>query len=171
MSTGDDTTADAGHPPVGRRRETATLSVIPPAVPREAVESTGRVGAVAYPYRVYDAAVSIDRAFMSPRRTRFVASVDRSRRLVVRADTFPEVEERTVEDVLVLPSELSAEVCLERAEKSVFQWTLRKFSTNDAPDIEMERTADVYKLFWLARRPEGDVIVDSVRGSESPLVE
>lgn len=169
MSTDDTGGGDTPHPLVGQRREEATLSVIPPSLPRDEVDGEGRVGAIAYPYRVYDAAVAVDRAFMSPRRTRFVASVDRSRRLVVRADTFPEVEEQTIEDVLVLPSELSEEVCAERAEKSVFQWTLRKFTTNGSLEVTMERAVDAYKLFWLVRRPEGDVIVDSVRGSESPL--
>lgn len=155
---------------VGERRASATLPVIRPAVDRADVGGDGeRVGAVAYPYRVYEAAVSIDRAFLPPRTDRFVASVDRSRRLVLRADAVPEVEERAVEDVLVLPSELSDDLARERAEKSVFQWTLRRYSVREPPTVTFERVVDGYKLFWLVRREGGTAIVDSVRGTEDPL--
>lgn len=174
-AAGDDSPDDSprvtGAPPVGERRDEATLPVIPPSVPRGAVESDGRVGAVAYPYRVYELRVSVDRALLDPRRDSFVASVDRSRRLVLRADAFPEPEERRVEDVLVLPSELPDDAARERVEEAAFRWTLRKYSATHPPEIAIERTVDAYKLFWLARRAGGDVIVDSVRGTESPLEE
>ncbi|WP_458185021.1 hypothetical protein [Haladaptatus sp. NG-WS-4] len=153
---------------VGERRERAELAVISPAISR-AESGTGRVGAVAYPYRVYEVAVTMSRPFLSDRTDRFVASVDRSRRLAVRADTFPDVETRATEDVLVLPVELSNEQSRKKARESVFQWTLRRYSLNDAPDIEFVRETDAYKLFWIAKRPDGDVLVDSVRGDEAPL--
>ncbi len=81
----------------------------------------------------------------------------------------PDVETRAIEDVLVLPSELSAEQSKEKARESVFQWTLRRYSLTDAPDIEFVREVDAYKLFWLVERPDGDAIVDSIRGDEDPL--
>jgi hypothetical protein len=31
--------------------------------------------------------------------------------------------------------------------------------------------ADAYKLFWLVERSDGDMIIDSVRGTERPLDE
>ena len=155
--------------PTGERKAEATLSVIPPAGPRDEVDADGRVGAVAYPYRVYDARVTIERPLVSDRETAFVASVDRSRRLVVRADAFPDGEERTVADALVLPAELPVEQARERARDAVFRWTLRTYSLNHAPEIAFERAAGVYKLFWIAEREGGDVIVDSVRGDEDPL--
>lgn len=153
---------------IGEGRECAGLAVIPPAVSRKE-SGTGRVGAVAYPYRVYEAAVTMTRPFLSDHTDRFIASVDRSRRLVVRADTFPDVETRNIEDVLVLPAELSDEQSRKKARESVFQWTLRRYSLNDAPDIEFVREVDAYKLFWIAEHPEGDVLVDSIRGDEDPL--
>ncbi|WP_435155232.1 hypothetical protein [Haladaptatus sp. DFWS20] len=153
---------------VGKRHERTELAVIPPEISREDAGS-GRVGTVAYPYRVYEATVTIERPFMSERTDRFVASVDRSRRLVVRADGVPTVETREIEDVLVLPTELSPEQSRAKARHSVLQWALRRYSLNDAPDIEFVREVDGYKLFWLAERPEDDVIVDSVRGTEDPL--
>lgn len=159
----------AAEIPTGERREEIALSVIPPAVSRDEVAADGRVGAVAYPYRVYDASITIERPLVSDRETSFVASVDRSRRLVVRADVFPDREERTVADVLVLPAELPVDQARERARDAVFRWTLRKYSLNHAPEIEFERSADAYKLFWLAEREDGDVIVDSVRGEEVPV--
>lgn len=155
--------------PTGEHRERATLPAIPPAIPRDEVAADGRVGAVAYPYRVYEAAVTIERPFVSDRETTYVASVDRSRRLVVRADTFPDTGERTVEDVLVLPAELPDDLARDRARDAVFRWTLRTYSLNHAPEIEFERSTDAYKLFWIAERDGGDVIVDSVRGEEDPL--
>ncbi|SIR45231.1 hypothetical protein SAMN05421858_2295 [Haladaptatus litoreus] len=155
---------------VGERREHTELAVIPPSISREEA-GTGRVGAVAYPYRVYEAKVTIERPFMSERTDRFVASVDRSRRLVVRADGVPDAEEMEIEDVLVLPTELSPEQSRAKARESVLQWTLRRYSLNDAPKIEFVRDVDAYKLFWLVERPEGDGIVDSVRGTEDPLRE
>ncbi|WP_266078625.1 hypothetical protein [Haladaptatus caseinilyticus] len=153
---------------VGERHERTELTVIPPAVSREEA-GTGRVGAVAYPYRVYEAEITIERPFMSDHTDRFVASVDRSRRLVVRADGVPAVENREIEDVLVLPTELSKDQSRAKTRESVLQWTLRRYSLNDAPDIEFVREVDGYKLFWLVERPEGDVIVDSVDGTEDPL--
>jgi hypothetical protein len=143
--------------------------VIEPSVPRESVESAGRVGAVAYPFRVYEAEIEVDRPLLAPRRERRVISVDRSRRLAVRADTVPETEDRRVEDVLVLPGELSPALADEKAEEAAFQWTLRRSILADAPEIEFERVVDAYKLFWLAERPDGDVLIDSVRGEERPF--
>lgn len=153
---------------VGERHERAELAVIPPEISRDDA-GTGRVGAVAYPYRVYEAEVTIERPFMSDHTDRFVASVDHSRRLVVRADGVPDVESQTIEDVLVLPTELSGEQSQAKARHSVLQWALRRYSLSDAPDIEFARNVDGYKLFWLAERPEGGVIIDSVRGAEDPL--
>ncbi|MFC7080408.1 hypothetical protein [Halorussus caseinilyticus] len=154
---------------VGQRHDEAELPVFPPAIVREEVESTGRVGAVAYPYRVYETEVEVDRPLLSPRRDRRVVSVDCSRRLALRADTVPEFETRTVEDALVLPSELSPEQADEKARDAVFKWTLRTSILGDVPDVEFARVADAYKLFWLAERPDGDVILDSVNGNERLL--
>ncbi|WP_224335303.1 hypothetical protein [Haloprofundus halobius] len=151
------------------RHERVELPVVAPAVARESVESEGRVGVVAYPYRVYEARVTMTRPFLGDRIATVTASVDRSRRVALRADEFPEVETRTVADVLVLPSELSPDDCDEKAREAAFKWTLRKFSLSRAPDIEFDRVDDAYKLFWLAEREDGDVVVDSVRGTERPL--
>ncbi|UPV74037.1 hypothetical protein M0R89_16045 [Halorussus limi] len=162
--------ADAGdHPMVGQRHDEVELPVIRPAIARDEVDSSGRVGAVAYPYRVYEAEVEVDRPLMSPRRDRRVISVDCSRRLSLRADTVPEFETRTVEDALVLPSELSPEQADEKARDAAFKWTLRTSILGDVPEVELARTVDAYKLFWLVERPDGDCIVDSVDGSERPL--
>ena len=159
----------ADHPLVGDRHEAVDLPVIEPGVARESVESAGRVGAVAYPFRVYEAEIEIDRPLLSSRTDRRMISVDRSRRLAGRADTVPEVEERRVEDVLVLPGELSPEQADEKAREAAFQWTLRSSILADAPEIEFAQIVDAYKLFWLAEQPGGDVIVDSVRGDERPF--
>lgn len=156
---------------VGERREHAALSVIPPSIAREEVDSTGAVGAVAYPYRIYEVRVTVPRRFFGDRREEYVVSVDRARRLAIRADTLPDPESRTVEDVLVIPAELTDEEADGKAREAVFRWCLRRFSMGDPPEIEIERTVDAHKLFWLAERPDGDVIVDSVRSSEQPLDE
>ena len=153
---------------VGERQERADLAVIPPAVPRSEAGDR-RVGAVAYPYRVYEAEVTVERPLVGDRTDRYVASVDRTRRLVLRADAVPEVEEQTVEDVLVLPTELSDEQSREKARESVFRWTTQRYSLSEPPGVEFPRVASAYKLFWLVERPDGDVIVDSVRGTEDPL--
>lgn len=145
--------------------------MIPPSIARGKVESTGVVGAVAYPYRVYEMAVTIPRRLVGDRIEEYVVSVDRARRLAIRADTVPEIESRTVEDVLVVPSELSNEGTDEKAHDAVFGWCLRRYALGEPPEIAIDSVVDVHKLFWLAERPEGDVIVDSVRGSEKPLVE
>ena len=152
-------------------RDCAELTVIEPTVTREDVDSTGRVGAVAYPYRIYDAVATIERPLLSDRDIEYVVSVDRSRRLAVRADVFPETVAKTVDDVLVVPSELPDALVREKAEDAVFTWTLRKVAVGSAPDISFEQSVDAHKLFWIASRPDGDVIVDSVRGTESPLVD
>src|SRR6056297_3602508 len=81
-----------------RVREQATLDVVAPAIERGDVESTGRVGAVAYPYLVYRATATIPRAFLGDRETEYVVSLDRSRRLPLRADEHPETETRAVSD-------------------------------------------------------------------------
>ncbi|QLC34866.1 hypothetical protein EFA46_011430 (plasmid) [Halarchaeum sp. CBA1220] len=165
------TRSDAPAPDArtGTRRESATLDVIPPQVERDDVEADGRVGAVAYPYRIYEASATVGRAFLSDREVTYVASVDRARRLVLRADVVPDVDSRDVADVLVLPADLPAELCRERAHDTVFEWTTRKFALASAPDITFERRVDARKLFWLAERDDGDVIVDSVTGDESRL--
>lgn len=156
---------------VGERHEHADLSVIPPAIARGEVESIGAVGAVAYPYRIYEVRVAIPRRFLGNRHEEYVVGVDCTRRLAVRADTLPDPESRTVEGVLVIPAELADEEADEKAREAVFRWCLRRFSMGDPPDIEIERTVDAHKLFWLAEQPNGDVIVDSVRGSEQPFDE
>lgn len=145
------------------------LPVIEPGVPRESIDSSGRVGAVAYPFRVYEVSIEVARPLLAPRTDRRIISVDRSRRLAVRADTVPDIDEREVEDVLVLPGELSPEQADEKAREAAFQWTLRSSILADAPDIEFDRVVDAYKLFWLGERSDGDVIVDSVRGEERPF--
>ncbi|SDC08406.1 hypothetical protein [Natrinema hispanicum] len=155
----------------GGRHERTELPVITPTVAREDVDSSGRVGAVAYPYRVYDAVATIERPVITDRDIDYIVTVDRARRLAVRADTFPETQTRTVDDVLVIPSELSDEQTCRKAEDAVFKWTLRKVAVGSEPDVTFARSVDAYKLFWIACRPDGDVIVDSVRGTESPLAD
>ncbi|MFB6266317.1 MAG: hypothetical protein ABEI31_01555 [Halodesulfurarchaeum sp.] len=150
-------------------RDRVELAVIPPAIEREELDADGRVGAVAYPYIVYDATVTLERPFVSDRTTSYVVSVDRSRRLALRADTFPEREHRTLEDVLVLPDELTEREAETLARDSVFKWTLRTFSVNHAPDIELTRSRSAHKLFWIVDGPDGEEIVDSVRGERRPL--
>jgi hypothetical protein len=150
-------------------RETATLSVIEPGVDRDAVEADGRVGAVAYPYRAYRGRATMSRPFMDDRVEEYVVTVDRSRRLTLRADTYPEPVTRTIDDVLKLPSEVTAAQCHEMASDAVFKWTLRSFSLSSTPDIDIEDPLDVYKLFWIVERDGSDVIVDSVDGTERAL--
>lgn len=150
-------------------RRTETLSVIEPGVPRDEVDAAGRVGAVAYPYRAYRGRATISPPFLDDRVQEYVVTVDRSRRLTLRADTFPEPVTRTVDDVLVLPAEVSPAQCDELAEDAVFKWTLRKFAVGSTPEIEIEDPIDVYKLFWLVEREDSDVIVDTVDGTERPL--
>lgn len=157
--------------PAGGPRDSAELTVIEPTVAREEVDSIGRVGAVAYPYRIYDAVATVERPLIADRDLEYVVSVDRSRRLAVRADVFPETVTETIDDVLVVPSELSDAQVREKAEDAVFTWTLRKIAVGSAPELTFERSVDAHKLFWIASRPDGDVIVDSVRGTESPLEE
>ena len=166
---GTDPLPPADHPLVGDRHEAVDLPVIEPSVARESVDSSGRVGAVAYPFRVYETEIEVGRPLLAPRKDRRVISVDRSRRLAVRADTLPEVAEKRVEDVLVLPGELSPEQADEKAEEAAFQWTLRGSILAEAPEIEFEAVVDAYKLFWLAERPDGDVIIDSVRDDQRPF--
>lgn len=147
------------------------LTVIPPAIERDEVEASGRVGVVAYPYRVYRGTATMERPFVGDRTAEYVVSLDRSRRLTLRADHYPEVETRTVADALVLPVEVTAEQADAMARDAVFKWTLRTYSVNSAPTIELSEPVDAFKLFWLAERPGGDAIVDSVRGDERPLEE
>lgn len=71
----------------------------------------------------------------------------------------------------MVPSELSAEEADDRARETVFGWCLRRFSLGKPPEIALTRVVDAHKLFWLAERPNGDAIVDSVRGTEEPLSE
>ncbi|QFU81358.1 hypothetical protein [Natronorubrum aibiense] len=151
--------------------ERTALSVITPSVERDDVDSNGRVGAVAYPYRVYDATATVERPLIADRDISYVVTVDRSRRLAVRADTVPETTTRTLDDVLVIPSELSDVETREKAEDAVFTWTLRTVAVSSTPAVSLERAVDAYKLFWIASRSDGDVIVDSVRGTESPLAD
>ncbi|WP_276301372.1 hypothetical protein [Halorussus lipolyticus] len=157
------------HPLAGRHHDEVELAVFPPSIAREEVTSSGRVGAVAYPYRVYEAEIEVERPFLSPRRDRRIVSVDCSRRLALRADEVPAFETRTIADALVLPSELSPEEADEKARDAAFKWTLRTSILSDVPEVEFGRVADAYKLFWIAERPDGDVILDSVRGTERPL--
>ncbi|MFB6114495.1 MAG: hypothetical protein ABEJ58_10400 [Halodesulfurarchaeum sp.] len=154
-----------------RVRSSSELQIIEPAIARDEVASTGRVGAIAYPYLVYEAVATMERPYLDARTREYVVSLDRSRRLPLRADQLPDTETRTVDDVLVLPSEVTPAQAAEMARKAVFTWTLRKYSLNEAPDISLSEPVDVYKVFWLVERPDGDVIVDSVRGEERPLEE
>lgn len=177
------TTTDAGPTPAsdavdadaragdGRVRETATLSVVPPAIARTDVESDGRVGAVAYPYRIHEAEVTMTRPYLSDRVDTFVVSVDRSRRIPVRSDVFPDVAEHTLDDVLVLDPDLEAATADAMARDAVFKWTLRQYSLRDPPDISFARTIDAHKLFWIADRADGDVVIDSVTGEERALAD
>jgi hypothetical protein len=118
---------------------------------------------------VRKAAVTMERPLVGDRVDEFVVSVDRSRRLAVRADTVPETTERAVEDVLVIPPEIDDEQADAIARKSVFQWTLRRYSLNHAPTTESDDPIEAHKLFWIVERDGRDVIVDSVRGTDRPL--
>jgi len=107
----------------------------------------------------------LERPLIADRDIDYVVTVDRTRRLAVRADTFPETATRTVDDVLVIPSDLSDVQSHQKAEDAVFKWTLRKVAVGSEPDVTFEQSVDAYKLFWIAARPDGDIIVDSVRGT------
>lgn len=160
----------AGDTAAGHHYEQTELPVFSPAIPRElAGTDSANITAVAYPYRVYETETETDRPFMSSHTTRRLASVDCSRKIAVRADVFPETETRTVSDVLVLPRELSSAQADAKARDAAFKWTLRTTVLSDAPTIQIDRVADAYKLFWLIERPEGTVILDSVRGTERLL--
>ncbi len=168
----ENTTVDAEQSVItGEHHEHAELSVFPPAITREMVttESSGRVIAVAYPHRVYETETEVDRPFMSSHTDDHVVSVDCSRRLSVRADLFPETNTKTISDVIVLPNELSTQQADEKARNQTFEWTLRTSILADVPETEITRVTDAYKLFWVVERPDGDVIIDSVRGTERLL--
>ena len=150
--------------------ETVDLRIVEPSVDREAVQSTGSVGAVAYPYRFYQGTATISRPFLDDRQEEYVVAVDRSRRLTLRADTVPDEVDRQFDDVLVLPKEVSDSHCRDMAEEAVFEWTMRSSMLHGSPEINLGEPRDVYKLFWLAERDAGDVIVDSVDGTERPFV-
>lgn len=168
-------TTNAKHPTIdGTPREdgvheTATLRVIEPAIERSEVDSAGRVGAVAYPYRTFRASATMSRPFMDDRVSEYVVTIDRSRRIALRADTYPDPVERTVDDLMRLPIEVGDEQCLEMARDAIFKWTLRSVGMRSAPDISVDDPIDVYKLFWIADRQDGDVLIDSVRGTTRRL--
>lgn len=151
--------------------EPRTLEVIDPAIDREAVDSTGRVGAVAYPYAVYAASVRVPRPVFDARVDEYVVSVDRTRRLALRVDAVPAVREVDLRDCHVLEPAVSLEKSSAKARDAVIEWTLRRFSPPESPTVDLDRSVAGYKLFWLAERPDGDVIVDSVRGTERPLAD
>ena len=147
------------------------LNVVAPSVDREAVTSNGDVGVVAYPYRFYEGSATISRSIVSDRTEDYVVAIDRSRRLTLRADTVPETESLQFENVLVIPKEITDTECREMAEQAVFEWTMRSSLLHSNPAIELDAPLDVYKLFWLAERESGDVIVDSVDGTERAFEE
>nr|WP_229380212.1 hypothetical protein [Haloterrigena salifodinae] len=76
---------------------------------------------------------------------------------------------KTVNDALAVPSELPDPLVRGKAQDTVFTWTLRKVAVGSAPEISFEQSVDAHKLFWIASRSDGDVVIDSVRGTESPL--
>lgn len=145
------------------------LEIVEPNVDRDAVDSTGDVGVVATPYRFYRGTVTISRSLVTDRQDEYVVAVDQSRRLALRADTVPDAVSRHLEDGLVLPSEVTDADCRAMAEQTVFEWAMRSSMLHSSPEIELGPPRDVYKLFWLAEREEGDVIVDSVDGTERPF--
>jgi hypothetical protein len=145
------------------------LEVIVPSVDRDAVESARETGMVASPYRFYEATARISRSVVADRTEDYVVAVDRSRRLTLRADTVPETEARQFEDALVLPTAVTDAECRELAEEAVFEWAMRSSLLHSKPAIELGAPLDAYKLFWLAERESGDVIVDSVDGTERPF--
>ena len=161
-----DVAADAGA--TATRYDAAVLPVVPPAVSRDGVEADGRVGAIAYPYRVYAVEAAVERQYLPPQTVDYVASVDLARRLVLRADAVPETETRRVADVLAIPATLPANAARDRVTETVHEWTRRKFALGSPPTLSVDRTVAAYKLFWLASRPDGDTLVDSVRGTETP---
>ena len=55
------------------------------------------------------------------------------------------------------------------ASEAVFKWALRSVSLSATPEISVEEPLDVYKVFWLVERDDGDVIIDSVDGTERPF--
>lgn len=154
----------------GTHRDSATLPIIEPTIRRDEVGVAGeRIGAVAYPYRVADAHVHIERPLLAARHEEYVVSVDRCRRLAIRADVVPNTEQRTIEDVLVLPSKLTNGAADKKARDAAFKWTLRRFALRTTPTVELRRTVDAYKLFWLVETPDGTILVDSVRNDRQPL--
>lgn len=151
-------------------RESATLSVIAPTIPRNEVGGGDeRIGAVAYPYRVINARVRIERPFLAVREDEYVVSVDRCRQLAIRADVVPSTEHRTIEDVLVLPSELTDDAADEMARNAAFRWMRRRFALWNTPSVDLGQITDVYKLFWLTEMSEKTVLIDSVRGDRQTL--
>lgn len=153
------------------RLKSVGLPVIRPSIRPPDIDTTGRIGAVAYPYTIYRTAVTIPRPLIHDRETSFVVSVDRSRRLAIRADVVPEVEQYTFEEVLRIPSELSDDQVEDKARDTVFHWVLRKYSLHSVPEIEFEEQIDAFKVFWVVEQDGDDLLIDSVRGNEEPVVE
>lgn len=160
----------AGEQRAGTHHESTTLAVVEPTIPRDEVGPTSeRVGAVAYPYRVTNARIRIERPLLTDREDEYVISVDRCRRLAIRADTVPTSEHQLVEDVLVLPSELTDAAADKKARDAAFRWTLHRFALWNTPTVDLQQTTDAYKLFWLIETSEGTVLIDSVRGDRQLL--
>lgn len=154
----------------GVHHESTTIAVVEPTIHRDEVGPTDeRVGAIAYPYRVANARIRINRPLLTDREDEYVISVDRCRRLAIRADTVPTTDQRTVVDVLVLPSELTDEAADEKARDAAFRWTRQQFTLWNTPTVDLQQTIDAYKLFWLTETSEGTVLIDSVRGDRQPL--
>jgi hypothetical protein len=146
-----------------------TLSVIEPRVGRDDLDSDGKVGIVANPYQVYRGKATVSRYFLEDRVEDYVVSVDQSRRLALRADTYPTTETRRFGDLLKLPAEVTTDQCRDMARESIFKWTLRTLSLSSSPDIEVTDPLSVHKLFWIIESDGKELIVDSVDGTEREL--
>lgn len=149
--------------------ESGPVTIIEPTLERDDLDSDGTVGVVAYPYQLFRGKVTVPRHLFSDRVKNYVVSVDQSRRLAVRADTYPRIETREIADFLKLPAEVPPDQCREMARESIFKWTLRTLSLRSSPAIEISDPSSVHKLFWIIERDRTDLLVDSVDGTKRKL--
>ena len=114
-----------------------------------------------YPYTFYDMTIHVKRLAGEPISVNIYIQVDRIRGKGFIIDSIPEMEDAEGEPMKPLFSDEKSEKI---ARRTALYFIMKKFRIGLAPNIQINKKIDAYKVFWLIRDTSGLYIVDSVTG-------
>ncbi len=137
-----------------------SIRVIKPL--KEPSKNLETVGRVFYPYQVFELKILLRRLLLKSRELRILVVVDRARARAYTIDTIPETYEELVDPQFVVKPRITEEEAARLARKFAAYYVLRYWKVVKPPDITVERSIEMYKIYWIVKQKGELYIMDSI---------